>query len=314
MLIDRIRENAVIRLFIHAMAVASLVAACGAAGSSTTPRPTPSAAAVPTGSGPAVQTENPPSPNPNPTSSPSTSRPWSLVVVGDSIPFNSPDDCPGCTGFVDRYAAAITLVTGHPVTVQNLSQHNGLQIDGLLAELANDQPRRVALAGADIVVVSIGFNDIGWIRLDDTCDGPTPDTEPMDWTKYTAACGTSSAASFKPKLERIYADIVALRAGKPTILRTTNRYNDAIAASWSAGKGEALKGSRAVVEAWNAMACKAAQLNGFVCVDIYHALNGPDGAKPLGDFVGKDETHPSDRGNEVIAGVLTDVGYAPLFP
>lgn len=302
-----------IRRFIQALAVASIVAACTAAGSSTTPGLIPSAPIVPTASGPVVETGSPPS-QPEPTASPSGTRPWSLVVVGDSIPFNSPDDCPGCTGFVDRYAAAITLATGHPVTVQNLSQHNGLQIDGLLAELETDQPRRAALAGADIIVVSIGFNDIGWIRLDDTCDGPTPETEPMDWTKYTAACGISSAAAFKPKLERIYADVVALRAGKPTILRTTNRYNDAIAASWSAGKGEALKGSRAVVEGWNAMACKAAQLNGFVCVDIYHALNGPDGAKPLGDFVGQDETHPSDRGNEMIAGVLTDVGYAPLFP
>jgi len=200
------------------------------------------------------------------------------------------------------------------VAVQNLSQHNGLQIDGLLSELETDQPRRSALASADIIVVSIGFNDIGWISLDDTCDGPTPDTEPMDWTKYTPACGASSASTLKPNLERIYAGVVALRAGKPTILRTTNRYNDALAASWSVGKGNTLKGSRAVVEAWNTMACKAAQTNGFVCADIYHALNGPDGAKPLGDFVGQDETHPSDRGNEVIAGVLADAGYAPLYP
>jgi lysophospholipase L1-like esterase len=278
---DMTRENSVIRLPIHALAVASLVVACTSAGTSTTPPATlsppvtPSPPIVPTGSGPVLRTGSPPSPNPTPTASPSGALPFSLVVVGDSIPFNSPDDCPGCTGFIDRYAAAITLATGHTVTVQNLSQHNGLQTDGLLAELQADQLRRAALATADVIVVSIGFNDIGWIRLDDTCDGPTPDTDPMDWTKYTAACGMSSAATFKPKLERVYAEIVALRAGKATILRTTNRYNDAIAASWSAGKGNAVKGSRAVVEAWNAMACKAAQVSGFVCADIYHALNGP---------------------------------------
>jgi lysophospholipase L1-like esterase len=200
------------------------------------------------------------------------------------------------------------------VKVKNLSQHNGLQIDGLLDELGTDQVRRTALAGADIIVVSIGFNDIGWIRLDDTCDGPTPETDPMDWTKYTAACGTSSAAALRPKLEKIYAAIAALRAGKSTIFRTTNRYNDAIAASWSAGQGDAVTGSRAVVEAWNAMACKAAQEHGFVCADIYHALNGPDGTKALGAFVGADETHPSDKGNEAIATVLAGAGYTPLAP
>ena len=31
---------------------------------------------------------------------------------GDSIPYNSPDDCPGCTGFVDQYAKAVQKATG----------------------------------------------------------------------------------------------------------------------------------------------------------------------------------------------------------
>jgi hypothetical protein len=32
----------------------------------------------------------------------SASAPLNFVVIGDSIPYNSPDDCPNCTGFVDR--------------------------------------------------------------------------------------------------------------------------------------------------------------------------------------------------------------------
>ena len=71
-----------------------------------------------------------------------TPKPWSLVAVGDSIPYNSPNDCPGCIGFVDRYAEAITAATGHAVTVQNLSEHNSLQIDDLLRELESDTVRR----------------------------------------------------------------------------------------------------------------------------------------------------------------------------
>jgi hypothetical protein len=49
--VDRTRENAVIRLLIHALALASVVAACSAAVPSA-PRLTPSAAIVPTGSEP----------------------------------------------------------------------------------------------------------------------------------------------------------------------------------------------------------------------------------------------------------------------
>jgi lysophospholipase L1-like esterase len=41
---------------------------------------------------------------------------------------------------------------------------------------------------------------------------------------------------------------------------------------------------------------------------------GPDGLKPSGDLLGKDYTHPSDKGNEVIARVLEDLGFAPLRP
>jgi hypothetical protein len=37
----------------------------------------------------------------------STSQALYLVAIGDSIPNNSPQDCPGCTGFVDRYAKAV---------------------------------------------------------------------------------------------------------------------------------------------------------------------------------------------------------------
>src|SRR5690349_9669899 len=35
-----------------------------------------------------------------------------LVAIGDSIPYNGSQDCPGCTGFVDRYARAVEKATG----------------------------------------------------------------------------------------------------------------------------------------------------------------------------------------------------------
>jgi lysophospholipase L1-like esterase len=62
------------------------------------------------------------------------------------------------------------------------------------------------------------------------------------------------------------------------------------------------------------MICKAALENGFVCADIYQAFNGPDGLKPSGDLLASDYTHPSDKGNEVIARILTELGFAPLVP
>lgn len=242
----------------------------------------------------------------------STPTPWLLVAVGDSIPFNSPEDCPGCMGFVDRYAKAISEATGHPVKVQNLSQHNSLQIDGLLDELKTDTLRRDALANADIIIVGIAHNDAAMNSNDDLCDGPNSDNP--DWSKYNAECAVASAELFRPKYESVYSQIVALRNGKPTMFRTINRYND-----WNGWPGhdlspEGITATKEVIDAWNKMICKAAEDNGFLCADIYRIFNGPDGLTPSGDLVASDYTHPSDKGNEVIASTLENLGYAPLVP
>jgi lysophospholipase L1-like esterase len=240
--------------------------------------------------------------------------PWSLVVVGDSIAITNSMTCPGCTGFVDRYADAISMATDHPVTVSNLAQPM-LQVDALLTELTTDVSRRDALANADIIIVSIAFNDTPWHRNDDPCDGPNGGTP--DWSKYNSTCAAAAAEILRPKFESIYAQIVALREGKPTIFLTINRYNDWI--GWTGENGEtnppeATEATRVVVDAWSAMICEAAQANGFTCADIYHAFNGSDGLTPSGDLLAKDYTHPSDKGHEVIARVLTDLGFAPLAP
>ena len=60
-----------------------------------------------------------------PTASSTEGDAISIVVIGDSIPFNSPDDCPGCTSFADSYGAAVEAATGQPVEVENRSRHDG---------------------------------------------------------------------------------------------------------------------------------------------------------------------------------------------
>jgi hypothetical protein len=79
---------------------------------------------------------------------------------------------------------------------------------------------------------------------------------------------------------------------------------------------EGITASRDVLEPWNAMVCKAAEASGFMCGDVYHAFNGPDGLKDIGGDLtaSRANGHPSDKGNEVIAQVLIDLGFAPLVP
>ena len=168
--------------------------------------------------------------DPPPTTTTPAMEPWHLVAVGDSIPFNSPEDCPGCTSFVDRYGEAITAVTGHPVDVDNLSKHTGLQVDGLLDDLECDQ----------FGMHRPGPTSSSWASPTTTPRGAATTTratvtngDDIDWSKYNPTCATAAAEMFRPKYESVYAQIVALRDGKPTIFRTINRYNDWI--GWAEG-------------------------------------------------------------------------------
>ena len=247
------------------------------------------------------------------TSTQSTSPALRLVVIGDSIPNNSPQDCPGCTGFVDRYAKAVQTATGRSVQVANLSQHTGLTLPGLLDEL--DQFRD-QLAAADIIVVGIAHNS-NELAAEEPCGKPLmlavgSAVGLPDWSAMDRQCATRSAQKFAPLYDKLYARVAAWRQGKPTILRTINRYNDVIGAPVAQLTRAQERLTAVFVGTWNTMLCNSAKAHGFVCADIATAFNGPDGMRPSGDLLAADYTHPSNKGNEVIARVLADLGYAPL--
>jgi lysophospholipase L1-like esterase len=230
-----------------------------------------------------------------------------LVAIGDSIPYNSPMDCPGCTGFVDRYAGAVEKATGRRVTVQNLSQHNNLTLPGLLDELDSFKS---FLAAADIIIVGIAHNTIE-LNADRPCGAPLQHDVPR-WAAMDRACAIRSAKRARSLYDRLYSRIAALRKGKPTIFRTINRYND-----WIGSRDAHLTPSQERLTAmfiakWNAELCQSARAHRFGCADLSRAFNGTGGLKPAGDLLGADYTHPSDKGHALIARVLAALGFAPL--
>ncbi len=231
----------------------------------------------------------------------------SLVVLGDSIPYNSPDDCPGCTGFVDQYAKAVERATSKQVTVSNLSEHTGLTLPQLLDELGSFKQ---ALSAADVVLVGIAHNSFE-LNADAPCGRPVVDETPV-WSVVDARCAHRSAAKYRPMYQRLYSRIAAWRDGRPTILRTINRYNDWIGfAGAHLTHTQDLK-TKTMLDAWDTMLCRTARANGFACADVYHAINGPQGTTAAAGLLGPDYTHPSQRGNDTIEKVLEALGYAPL--
>ena len=116
--------------------------------------------------------------------------PLRLVAIGDSIPYNSSVDCPGCTGFVDRYAEALGAATGRRVEVANLSMHNGLTLPMLTDGLADLE---------DAIIVGVAHNSI-LLATDDPC-GTTWDASAnsfVDWTLIDTECSEASVAEHRP--------------------------------------------------------------------------------------------------------------------
>ncbi len=120
---------------------------------------------------------------------------WNLVALGDSL--SRPNECEGCSGYVDLYATAIARRSGITVDVLNdaavqLSNVPPVDAGALLAQILTDGPVRRDIASADIVVISIGFNDTPWNRLDDPCNAASR-YPVVQWPNSTQAASIVSS-------------------------------------------------------------------------------------------------------------------------
>ena len=255
-----------------------------------------------------------PSPTDAPTQAPQAAGGPDYIVAafGDSIAGEPGAVCPDCKPFVDRYGEAFAASTGQTVEVRNLGRPS-LRVEQLLQELMDGSTAPGAAASADAILVAVGTSDAPWNITDDACDGAATAVDLVPWEMYTDACIAAEVERFRPTFDAVFKRLVDLRGGLPTIYRAINRYND-----WIGFEGEvppeAIEVSVRYNDAWNPMICETAEAHGFACADIATAFNGADGRTASGDLLAPDYIHPSDKGHELIANVLVDVGFAPFVP
>jgi lysophospholipase L1-like esterase len=235
-------------------------------------------------------------------------RPLQLVAIGDSLPYGQ-YDCGNCATFVDLFGRALARATGRQVEVHNLSEHTGIDSRDLRRQLASSANLRREVAGADAITVTIGHNDPPWNSSHDPCDGKGgyPDA---DWSVYDGSCLAKMAPVFEANLDAILHTIRALRHGKPTLLRVTDDYDDLIGdPKFDTAAAPLVK---RFFDRYSAIACRLAQRYAGICIDTYHAFNGPNGTRGAGPLLGPDHTHPNPAGHRLIAGLLERAGYWPL--
>ena len=158
-----------------------------------------------------------------------------------------------------------------PVSVLNLATNDQLDSTRLLSRVLDDHTYRTALAGADLITLTIGNNDESgfWgCSSDDAC---------------SAAQGADAAEHrCDPARDRESPGRATDRHPGHGLLRHGHRR--------SSRQPPAEK-----LAAFNAMICEVAEANGAVCVDLVPAFNGPDGNADAGDLLAG-RPHPCVEG------------------
>jgi lysophospholipase L1-like esterase len=201
------------------------------------------------------------------------------VALGDSLAAGVGAD----RGYVDRYAAHIAEDTGARVRTVNLGV-SGQTSPELLAALRNDRKVHRALAGAEVVTLNIGLNDLG--RAGQAYESGACGGEDGE------RCLRVAVDEVGKNWEAIVAEILTLVRRDEVIVRTP-------------GLGyvpRAGADARTYLDEVNRRIAAIADQNGIPHTEIRLGQGGmsPDGI------------HPNAAGHATIAEKLRDLGYGYL--
>lgn len=263
---------------IGSMMVMLLLVGCG------TPEPVPTSSPVP--------------PTPVPTTAPTAAlakdgEEWDYVAIGDNDTW----------GFFKEYAAYLEADLGAKVTIHDW--HMGGQTSvSLLTKLRKNQALRQALSEAEVVTFTAKPVDrIGYQCMNEDMAG-------LD-------CSPEALAAFEEDNKAIIAEIMSLRTGSETIIRTMDLYmpfydlwreKGIYDECWSCW------------EAVNESIHRVAAEHGIPIAPVYDAFNGPGHDEDPQDMVGYVFTEDpfmgniDEKGRTVIAGLFRELGYEPMVP
>ena len=229
---------------------------------------------------------------------------WDLVVIGDS----------SLWGLRRALAAQIEAdvgvkVVSHDCTVGGLSAGRVLQA---LRTGESANPKLAALPDllkdAEFVVMFANPEDsMDPEKLKDfemcfhyrAVENPAESCSPESFERYTA------------DLAAIWAEILELREGQPTVLRATDIYNPLVSPWKEFGDFDGC------TECWERMSNAvrlAAEAQGVPFLSRYDAFNGADhGEDPREKgYIQSDGEHPSDLASRYTAELLSEMGYEPV--
>jgi len=217
-----------------------------------------------------------------------SSRSIAVVGVGDSV--TSGQSC-NCSTFVSMYASDLASARGLRTSALNLGV-SGMTSTQLLAKMTAPGSFRDQVAKADILLVTIGANDLGSLEGEKpascpaTCYGPMVDTVGRNTQLIVAAARANHQSHPQTILVTDYWNV--FQDGDVGTAENGASYQ-----SWS----------DALTRAESNSVCAAARAAGAVCVSLYAPFKGNGSTNPTA-LLAADGDHPNAAGHQLIASTL----------
>jgi hypothetical protein len=225
---------------------------------------------------------------------------WHLVVIGDS----------SLGGLGKAFASQIEQDTEVQVILKDFALPSLSAGQVLQALQTGHSPRflleslAAALRDAEVVVM--------FVNPVDSVDPEKPlDLDGCFVSSPPGPCNPEAFEKWTSDLKAIWAEILMLRSGQPTILRATDLYNPLISPWNEHGVYEAC------TECWENMsnaARLAAEAYGIPFLSRLDAFNGPnhDEDPRQKGYIVSDGEHPSHLAAQFTAELLSQMGYEPV--
>jgi lysophospholipase L1-like esterase len=135
----------------------------------------------------------------------------------------------------------------------------------------------------------------------------------IDGYKAPDDCTPELYEPYIENLKAIYDEILALRKGKPTIIRAVDFYNPII--SRHRANNVEVECTQCF-EIFNSAVRQAAEAYNIPLISVYDAFNGSNHDEDPREkgYIGSDGVHASEQGRQVIADLLSEAGYEPIEP
>jgi len=238
------------------------------------------------------------SPAPGPTESTTTSlsasgaaaalHDWSIVALGDSVPYGSNCDC---TPYPELTGVGLSAPPQRTVTVTN-DAVGGYTTADVLAQLQSNATVIDQVRSSDVVEIEIGANDVA----------------------HSASCGTSAACyqPTVPVVEKNLAAIVArvheLTTGRQVLVVLLDYWSVWLGGQYAAAQGDAyVTAATEVTDQVNTVIKSTASMTNSAYVDLRAAFKGPDYVNDETDYLAPDGDHPNAAGHEQIAAATVAV-------